>query len=67
MGKSNRIKSERAERAAKVSLANTKKKKSTPTWLYTLLVSIVAVFVLVTIVLSTVASSGIILRMQKAI
>ena len=67
MGKSNRIKSEKAERDARVSLVNTKKKKSTPSWLYTLLISIVAVFVLVTIVVSTVASSGILLRMQKAI
>ena len=67
MGKSNRIKSEKAERAAKVSLVNTKKKKGTPSWLYSLLVGIVAVFVLVTIVLSVVASSGIVLRMQKAI
>ena len=67
MGKSNRIKNERAERAARVSLATTKKKKSTPSWLYSLLVGIVALFVLVTIIVSTVASSGIIFRLQKAI
>lgn len=68
MGKSNRIKSEKAERAAKVSLVNTKKKKKgAPSWLYTLIISIVAVFVLVTIVVSTITSSGMLLRMQKAV
>ena len=67
MGKSNRIKSEKAERASRVSLVNTKKKKGVPSWLYTLLISIVAVFVLVTIVVSTISSSGMLLRMQKAI
>ena len=70
MGKSNRIRSEKAQKTIDTSSLRTtgkNNKKSTPSWLYSLLISIVALFVVVMIVVTAVSSSGIVMRSRKAI
>ena len=66
MGKSNRIKSEKAAQPAKTVSTKTNKKKESST-LYSLLVAAIAVFVVVMVVVTTITSSGLLMRASKAI
>ena len=66
MGKSNRIKSEKAAQPAKTVSTKTNKKKDNST-LYSLIVAAIAVFVVVMVVVTTITSSGLLMRASKAI
>ena len=66
MGKSNRIRSEKAAQSAKaVSSRNNQKKNNSKA--YGIWVALIAVFVLVMVILTTINSSGIIMRYSKAV
>ncbi len=60
MGKANRIKSGR-------NVSATKKNKKDSSFLYTLLLSLVAAFVAIVIIVSSILSTGVIMRSKKAI
>lgn len=66
MGKSNRIRANRANVQVQ-SLSNKKKNKGMPSWLMTLLTVIVAVVILASVVLSLLASNGIFGRMTTIV
>lgn len=66
MGKSNRIRTKRAEQAVKAPQV-TKEKKGAPSWLYPVIAAVVMVAVVFGVAASLISSSGIIFRNQKAI
>ncbi len=66
MGKSNRIRTQRAEKVVNTSQV-TKEKKGVPSWLYPLIAIVVMVGVIFGVATTFLSSSGIIFRSQKAI
>ncbi len=66
MGKSNRIRTKRAETAVKAP-AYSKAKKTTPAWLYSLIAIVVAAVLLVGVVAGLVSKNGLVMRMTPAI
>ncbi len=67
MGKSNRVRTKRAEEAIKNPLKTKNQKKGAPSWLYSAIAIAVAVIVLMIAVLSAVSSSGFVKRSTKAV
>lgn len=68
MGKSNRIRTQRAEAAVKNPLKqNNNKKKGAPSWLYSVIALVITVAVLATVVVNVVSANGTLMRARKAI
>ena len=65
MGKSNRIRTQRAEMAAKAP--QTANKKSAPSWLYSVIALVVVIGVILGTAVTLLTSNGVIFRNQKAV
>ncbi len=67
MGKSNRIRTQRAENTAKNPLSKKTKKKGAPSWLYPLIAAVVTLAVLASVAVGIISANGVVMRWSKAV